>query len=196
MTPIERKGLVAPTVVAAASSAAWAIGGPVASLSVLAIGAAAIIAFHLWHLQQISDWANSALDSEVPEGRGEWATAFAAIHRRARLQGKYERDLRQIVERFQQAAAALPDGVVALNAAGRIEWANPRAVEQLGLDLAHDRGQPIVNLVRYPDFLRYVDAGDFAVSIVAFVVIVTVVLLAEWALIVTGEDDDSMTTAT
>jgi len=53
-----------------------------------------------------------------------------------------------------------------LDATARIDWANPRALAQLGLDLAHDRGQPIVNLVRQPEFLRYVEAGDFAASIV------------------------------
>jgi two-component system phosphate regulon sensor histidine kinase PhoR len=78
----------------------------------------------------------------------------------------YERDLRQIIERFQEASAAIPDGIVVLDAANRIDWANPRALAQLGLDLAHDRGQPIVNLVRQPEFLRYVEAGDFAASIV------------------------------
>jgi len=53
-----------------------------------------------------------------------------------------------------------------LDAANRIDWANERALAQLGLDLAHDRGQPIVNLVRQPEFLRYVEAGDYSASIV------------------------------
>jgi two-component system phosphate regulon sensor histidine kinase PhoR len=166
LTPIVRQGLVAPVLVAAAAFASWAVAGFAAALVVLALGAGAIIAFHLWHLQQIAEWARSPLDADVPEGRAEWATAFAAIHRRTRVHRAYARDLRHVIERFQQAAAALPDGVVVLDAAGRIEWANPRALAQLGLDLAHDRGQPIVNLVRHPDFLRYVDAADFAASIV------------------------------
>jgi two-component system phosphate regulon sensor histidine kinase PhoR len=53
-----------------------------------------------------------------------------------------------------------------LDAAGRIEWANPRAQTQLGLDLDRDRGQPIVNLIRQPEFHRYLDAGDYGESIV------------------------------
>ena len=58
---------------------------------------------------------------------------------RARTRSAYERDLRTSIARFQQAAEAIPDGIVVLDAADRIEWANPRALAQLGLDLAHDR---------------------------------------------------------
>jgi two-component system phosphate regulon sensor histidine kinase PhoR len=166
MKAIVRQGLVAPAIVTIVAAIAWAIAGSTAALIAMTVGAAAIIAFHLVHLQKISDWAGSPLDAEVPEGRGEWAQLFAAIYRRMRIRSAYERDLRHLIERFQQAASAIPDGIVVLDAANRIEWANPRALAQLALDLQQDRGQPIVNLVRQPEFLRYVDAGDYATSIV------------------------------
>src|SRR4029079_7069698 len=140
-------------------------GGGAACI-VLAIGGAAIILYHLIHLQRIADLAVGSRAAEVPEGRGVWAAPLAAIYRHTRTRNAYERDLRHVIERFRLAAAALPDGVVVLDAAARIDWANPRALAQLGLDLAHDRAQPIVNLVRQPEFLRYVEAGDFAASIV------------------------------
>ena len=166
MKPVVRQGLVAPAIVAAVAVAAGVVGGSVAALVVVAAGSAAIVGFHLWHLQRISDWASAARDDDVPEGRGAWAPLFASIYRRTRIRSAYERDLRHVIERFQQAAAAIPDGIVVLDRANRIDWANPRALAQLGLDLAHDRGQPIVNLVRQPEFLRYVEAGDYAASIV------------------------------
>ena len=132
----------------------------------MAVGAGAIVAFHLWSLKCVADWAQGPLEADVPEGRGEWALLLAAIYRRTRVRRAYERDLRHIIERFRQAASAIPDGIVVLDAANRIDWANARALTQLGLDLAHDRGQPIVNLVRQPEFLRYVEAGDYGASIV------------------------------
>jgi two-component system phosphate regulon sensor histidine kinase PhoR len=55
--------------------------------------------------------------------------------------------------------------VLLLDAANRIEWANPQALEQFGLSLATDAGQPIVNLIRQPEFLRYIEAGDYRESI-------------------------------
>jgi len=166
LKPIVRRGLIAPAGVALTAAIAGAAAGAVAACVVLAAGAAAIIGVHLWHLQRVSDWANGSVDADVPEGRGVWVSPLAAIYRHARTRNAYERELRHVIARFRLAAAALPDGVVVLDAAARIDWANPRAVAQLGLDLAHDRGQPLVNLVRHPEFLRYVEAGDFAASIV------------------------------
>jgi len=164
--PIVRQGLYAPAAVVAATLIVWAIAGSTAALAVMTIGAGAIVAFHLGYLKRTATWAQEPLEADVPEGRGEWALLLAAIHRRTRIRRAYERDLRHIIERFRQAASAIPDGIVVLDATNRIDWANERALAQLGLDLAHDRAQPIVNLVRQPEFLRYVEAGDYSASIV------------------------------
>jgi len=163
---VVRESLVAPAVVVAVSLVTGALGGAAAALVVVAVGGAAIVAFHVWHLAKMDAWASGALDADVPEGRGAWTAVFAAIYRRVRVRSAYERDLRQIIERFQEASAAIPDGIVVLDAANRIDWANARALAQLGLDLAHDRGQPIVNLVRQPEFHRYLETGDYGSSIV------------------------------
>jgi two-component system phosphate regulon sensor histidine kinase PhoR len=163
---VVRESLVAPAAVAAVALVTGALGGAAAALVVVAVGAAAIVAFHLWHLAKMDAWASGALDADVPEGRGAWTGVFAAIYRRVRLRSAYERDLRQIIERFQEASAAIPDGIVVLDAANRIDWANARALAQLGLDLGHDRGQPIVNLVRQPEFHHYLETGDYGSSIV------------------------------
>ena len=75
-----------------------------------------------------------------------------------------------MIDRFRRAAEAIPDGVIVLDENHAIEWANPRACEQLGLDAAKDRGKQIVNLVRQPEFLTYVAAGDYAESVTVTVV--------------------------
>jgi two-component system, OmpR family, phosphate regulon sensor histidine kinase PhoR len=166
MRSVVRQGLVAPGIVAALTLLTLVFAGSGAALGVLAVGAGVIVAHHLRHLDQITQWAGGAFDAPVPHGRGAWVTTFAAIHRRVRQRAAHERDLRQVIERFQQVAAAMPDGIVVLDAGNRIDWANPRAQAQLGLDLAHDHGQPIVNLVRQPEFVRYLETGDYGESIV------------------------------
>lgn len=164
MKPVIRKGLVAPGIVAFLTLLVWAIFGPRWALGALGIGAAVIIGFHLYHLQLATDWAAGPMDASVPEGRGSWADAFSALHRRTRMRMAMQRDLKQVIQRFRKAAEALPDGVVLLDGANRIEWANLRAEEQLGLNLATDRRQPLVNLVRHPEFLRYLESGDYRES--------------------------------
>jgi len=156
-----RKGLVAPGAAAVATGIAYAAAGPGWALAVLAVAAAAIVAFHLHHLQLVIDWAAGPLDAKVPHGSGEWVEAFTAIHRRVRLRAAYQRDLRGLIDRFRRASDALPDGIVLLDEDFRIEWANPSAVRIFGLDMPRDRGQPIVNLFRSTAFLHFIEAGRF-----------------------------------
>ena len=165
MNRIWRDGVAAPAFVAAATLLTWAILDEGWALAVLALGAASLVAFQLHQLRILTDWAAGPLDAPVPEGRGPWSHGFSALHRRTRLRQSMQRELRQVLERFRNAAQAIPDGVIVLDARNRIEWANPRAVEQLGLDLQRDIGQPLVNLFRAPEFLRYLDSGDFRDSV-------------------------------
>jgi two-component system phosphate regulon sensor histidine kinase PhoR len=164
MGSVIRRGLVAPACLAV-GTLVIAIFSTAVALVVLGVGAAAIIGWHLYNAQRMNDWAGGAIDQPVPEGRGEWTEVYAAMYRRTRLREAHQRDLQHIIERFRQAAEAIPDGIVVLDRAQRIEYANPHAVAQLGLDLAQDTGQPIVNLLRQPEFLRYLDTGDYGESV-------------------------------
>ena len=64
--------------------------------------------------------------------------------------------------RFRQAARAHPDGVVILDADNRIEWCNDTAEAHFDLDVETDVGQPVINLMRQPEFVDYVESGDYS----------------------------------
>ncbi|HEX4885226.1 MAG TPA: phosphate regulon sensor histidine kinase PhoR [Casimicrobiaceae bacterium] len=161
MKPVLRKGLLSPAAVGLLALVVGGIAGTGWALVVVASGALAIIVFHLAHLQRVSDWAAGPLDADVPAGTGVWAETFSAIHRRVRLRKAYQRDLKHLIERFRKAAEAIPDGVVLLDGRNHIEWMNERARQYLGLSLPEDRGRPIANLLRQPEFVRYIDAAEF-----------------------------------
>jgi two-component system phosphate regulon sensor histidine kinase PhoR len=161
MSPIWRRGLIAPLGVAALALLAWPLAGGVAALAVLSAGLLGIFAWHLRQLDALARWAEGTLEEPVPEGRGTWALAYTALYRRVGLRSARQRDLRLALDRFVSGAEALPEGVVVLDAGNRIRWANPRAQAHLGIELRHDAGAPIVNLVRQPAFLQYLTGGDF-----------------------------------
>jgi len=165
MNPIVRAGLLVPAGSLVIVLLVWAIAGPGWALAALIAAGTAILAFHLWHLSLLTTWAAGPLDAPVPEGRGTWGPVFSAIYRRVRTRIAYQRDLKQMIERFRDAADALPDGVVVLDKGNRIEWANPRALLQLGLNLKSDRAQPIVNFLREPEFIRYLERGDYGEAV-------------------------------
>jgi len=167
MSPILQRGLLAPLAVGALALLAWPLAGGAAALTVLALGALALLGWHLYQLDALARWAGGPLETSVPEGRGTWALAYAALYRRVRLRSALQRDLRLALDRFVSGAEALPDGVVVLDKADRIQWANPRAQLHLGIDLRHDAGAPVINLVRQPAFIQYLAAGDFSEPVVA-----------------------------
>ena len=86
--------LAAPLAVAAATLLAWGLLDAEAALAVLALGAAGLVAFHLWNQHLVRRWASGSLDAPVPEGTGSWREVFTAIHKRVRMRAAYQRDLR------------------------------------------------------------------------------------------------------
>jgi two-component system phosphate regulon sensor histidine kinase PhoR len=132
--------------------AAWGWGA-------LAGGFGAVIAWHTRHLARLHRWLADPRPGAVPEGQGIWDEVLAALHRLERTMSKRERGLADALVRMRRAAQALPDGVVILDGANRIEWCNRTAEAQLQLDGRADLGQNIANLVREPQFIQHLDAG-------------------------------------
>jgi two-component system phosphate regulon sensor histidine kinase PhoR len=56
--------------------------------------------------------------------------------------------------------------MVVLDTANRIKWANVRAQSLLGLDLGQDIGALLMNFVRQPEFVRYLEGDDYRDPIV------------------------------
>jgi len=134
---------------------------PWAGWSVFCAGLGLQMAFHFRNFARLDRWSHRPVVDASLEGEGSWDGIFGRLYR-------HEKDLRaQIAERDDQierlfaALQALTDGVVALDLNKQIVYCNSTAEEQLGLVLATDRGQPIVNLVRQPEFVAYLTAGDF-----------------------------------
>jgi two-component system phosphate regulon sensor histidine kinase PhoR len=160
------QSMAVPAVVLLAALLVWAFAGAGWAFALVVAGWGAVLAHHIMHLDRLAHWADAGADARVPEGIGAWRATFSALYRRTRVRRAYERDLAHTIERFQSAAEAIPDGMVVLDTQNRIKWANARAQALLGLDLAQDMGAPLVNLVRQPEFVRYLDIGDFGESVV------------------------------
>jgi two-component system phosphate regulon sensor histidine kinase PhoR len=137
----------------------WGAAGLVAAL-----GAATIIRDGR-QLRRLIRWARQPIGTPVPDATGRWGDAFAALHKRARLAAEQREQLHEALERFRQAAQAMPDGVVILGAQLAIEWANGQAEQLLGIDSGRDTGAPVINIVREPQFVAYLQGGDFAATI-------------------------------
>jgi two-component system phosphate regulon sensor histidine kinase PhoR len=166
LSPVVVAGVGAPLAVLVLAVLVALANGALWGFAALAVGLGAVIGFHLWQVDRLMRWADTPLDAPVPEAGGAWGLAFSALYRRVRTRMLHHRDLATTIERFRSAVEALPDGMAIIDAANRILWANARAQEHLGLDLAKDTGRPLLNLLRQPEVVRYFEAGDFTDAVV------------------------------
>lgn len=149
--------IAATTVVAAIL---WFVAGPRWGLAAGGVGALLLLWRHLSNVSALLQWLTDP-QQPVPRGSGVWESVFSELYRLMRANRQAREGLSAAVTRFRAAGTAMPDAVVILDAENHIEWCNPMAERFLGIDNAKDAGQPIVNLVRAPDFAAYVEHGAF-----------------------------------
>jgi two-component system phosphate regulon sensor histidine kinase PhoR len=121
-----------------------------------------LLLHHARHLQLLRNWASRSLTESVPEGSGAWEEVFTLLYRRQRTEIAARRKLAHSLARSRQAGRALPYGVAILDAEYRIVWCNDSCATHFGIDAEADIGQPITYLVRHPEFVEFVAAGDFS----------------------------------
>ncbi len=119
------------------------------------------LAWHLRHIARLERWLRNPSPNTVPEGEGPWDNLFALLYRHERGRIWRERELERTLARFRLAAQALTDGVVVLDADNRIQWCNETAERHLGLKFPGDAGQPVKHLVRQPEFIAFLEGGEY-----------------------------------
>ena len=150
--------------VAAAALLSLALGafaGPEDGWMAFGVLMLALVAYHLRERARLRHWLERGDTPEPPRARGAWDALHAVLQRSRRDAAKREAELVQAVHRWREAARALPDGVVILDG-DRIAWCNDNASLHLEIDPARDVGTSITHLVRIPEFLEYVESGDYA----------------------------------
>ena len=162
MTEFWQRASIPLAALLAATLLVWALLNAVVALLLFSLG---LLALHLLNLRQMvafEFWLASPKERDVPEGLGLWEDLFAALNQLIKRLRKKQQQLTQSLQYMEQATSALPEGVVILDDADRIEWCNPLAQQHFGLDVRHDLGQQITYLVRQPEFIQYLSTASFA----------------------------------
>lgn len=133
-------------------------------------GVAAVLALHLlWQLAtlfRLDWWVRHRSYAAPPDFGGPWGTIVAQVMRLHRRKRFHKQRYIQLLRQIQRSTAAMPDGVVILNAQREIVWFNRTASTLLGLRGHDDLGLRIDNLLRHPLFGRYLEEAQFEVPLV------------------------------
>ncbi|MGF1844362.1 phosphate regulon sensor histidine kinase PhoR [Vibrio clamense] len=128
----------------------------------LFIATALQLAWHLHNQMKLSTWLWDEKRLTPPSGTGNWESLFNGIYRLQQRQRKKRKELTNLIRRFRNGAESLPDAVVVFRSEGNIVWCNKLAQHLLGFHWPDDNGQPISNLIRTPDFIKYLNKQDFS----------------------------------
>ena len=123
-------------------------------------------AWDLWRGGRVLAWLRQGDLASAPSMRGMWGEAADRARRLLRRQEALVRDSQVRLQEILAALQASPNGVVLLDAQGRIEWCNQMAASQFGFDAQRDVMQSIGNLLRNPEFTAYFAAKDFSSDVV------------------------------
>ncbi|WP_417552694.1 phosphate regulon sensor histidine kinase PhoR [Marinomonas fungiae] len=122
--------------------------------------------WQLYQLYQFHNWLRRSGKAAPPDASGIWGEIFDAVYRLQKKQRKSKRRMRQALNRIENSTAALKEGVIMADSNGNLEWWNNSAGLLLGLQRPVDRGQPITNILRNPEFFKYFTQKRFGEPLV------------------------------
>jgi len=144
----------------------WMVAGALPAALLFGIGIAIRLFFHLRNLAAFDRWLSDPDRQGVPDGTGLWEEVFSKLNKLTR-QHRLEREQHaDALHQMEQATSALPEGVVILDDADRVEWCNRLGERHFGLDGERDIGQQITYLARQPEFVKYLEQENFTEPLV------------------------------
>lgn len=163
-------------------SPAWsfALARLLAGLAIAVVGGAIFGHMALWfvavlggdlvlqlvRLYRLERWLRHRSVEDPPDFGGVWGDVVALVTRIYRRKQFHKKRIVNLFREFRRLTTAMPDGVIVLNAQREIQWFNRNAMRLLGLRRKMDFGQRIDNLLRHPDFRRYLESGEYDTPVV------------------------------
>ncbi|MBA6390329.1 phosphate regulon sensor histidine kinase PhoR [Colwellia sp. BRX10-3] len=120
-----------------------------------------LLAWHYNHLFKLIKWLWLGKSIAPPQANGIWGRIYDGLYRRIRKQRLKQKQLNERIRKFRDGAEALPDAALVLSTELIILWGNKKASQLLGVRWPEDVGLRINNLIRFPEFSKYLDDGDF-----------------------------------
>jgi len=117
---------------------------------------------NLYHLLRLSTLIRRRHRLAPPFPRGLWGEVYRTIAQYQARRRKWRKRQLRFTRRFREAANSVPDALVILDRAQRIEWANPAAVALLDVHWPRDDGRSLPEVLGQPQIAGLIEAGDYS----------------------------------
>ncbi len=132
----------------------------------LLAAACVYLAWQLVNLYLLDRWLRLRSQMDPPNIGGIWGDVIGQVIRLHRRKRYHKQRLVQLYRELRRSTAALPDGVIILSTQNEILWFNRQAARLMGLKRPVDVGLRVDNLIRSPEFVRYLHGDDFSTPLV------------------------------
>ena len=131
----------------------------------LSIGLLLLTVWNYFFKLKLIRWLWRSRTIMPPSAPGSWSYIYEGIYRTQRRSQHRRRALARILRRFREASEAIPDAAVVFRADGSLLWSNKLAQFHFGVRWPSDAGIRLSNLIRHPEFVSYLNKGDFREAI-------------------------------
>ena len=124
---------------------------------------AGLVIYSLWTFRVISQlfsWIDKGMRGFPPDADGVWGEISDTLNRQRRRHRRTQERMRRTINRITRLTGALEEGIVVLRSDLTIDWWNSSAAALLALR-SSDRGTAVTNLIRGPEFVRYISQKEF-----------------------------------
>lgn len=109
-------------------------------------------------------WIEADCKLAPPDVTGISADMANSLYRMQQRNIRTDRRRKNLSDRVGQVTSALPDAIATLSSERVLQWWNPSAIKILGFKNS-DKGQSIVNIVRDPRFIAFIEKPDISTQL-------------------------------
>ena len=129
----------------------WYFGQALLSMLVMSIG---IIGWQIYRLNLLYLWLENRKRNPYPDTHGQFYSLHRIINKRNNNNRARKKQLTKHLKQFRQAASALPNAIVLVDANGKIQWSNLKSEAIFGLKWPSDNGVGFTDLIRDPEIRK------------------------------------------
>lgn len=132
-----------------------------ATIEVLLLGCVVYLLWSLRMVLRLFAWVDGGMRGSPPDSDGVWGEISDTLNRQRRRHRRAKEKMRQTITRTMRMTEALDEGMLVLNSDRSLDWWNYAAESLVGLR-SLDRGTAIINLIRDPAFVTFINEANFS----------------------------------
>jgi len=131
----------------------------------LLLGLAPLLGRHLYFLSHLTGLLARGQRLDPPHPRGAWGDIYHALAHYQQDAHRWRKRQARFAQRFREVANSVPDGLIVLDKAQRVDWANERAEVLLNLSWPRDAGRHISEFLSHPGLAPLIEGADLGHSL-------------------------------